>query len=136
MDAQGQVRAFVAGGGHFARFGLDFGSNKLCVDFERPNLTLDLGFLLIPHDPQIELRLKIEPKIRSRSEHVSKPKSHLRRDATLLLDDIVDTRSRNVQSQCQLISVQVKRYHKLFSRNLARMNWFQSAHVSSLSDNP
>src|SRR3979411_883647 len=63
------------------------------------------------------------------------PKSHLKRDTALLLDDIVDAWSRNVQSQCQLISVQVKRRHKLFSKNLARMNWFQSSHVSSLSDN-
>jgi len=108
---------------------------NLCVDFKRTNLILNLSFLLIPHDSQIKLRLKIKPKIGSRSERISKPKSHLGRDTTLLLDDIVDAWSRNVQSQCQLISVQVQRHHKLFSKNLARMNWFQSSHVSSLSDN-
>src|SRR6266436_3755925 len=108
---------------------------NLCVDFKGTNLILDRSFLLIPHDSQIKLRLKIEPKIGSRSEHISKPKSHLRRDTALLLDDIVDAWSRNVQSQCQLISVQVKRHHKLFSKNLARMNWFQSSHVPPLSHN-
>src|SRR3981081_3439646 len=108
---------------------------NLCVEFKRTNLILDLSFLLIPYDSQIKLRLKIKPKIGSRSERISEPKSHLRRDTALLLDDIVDTWSRNVQSQCQLISVQAKRHHKLFSKNLARMNWFQSSHVSSLSDN-
>ena len=107
---------------------------NLCVDFKRTNLILDLSFLLIPHDSQIKFRLKIQPKIGSRSEHISKPKSHLRLDAPLLLT-IVDAWSRNVRSQRQLISVQVKGHHKLFSKNLARMNWFQSSHVSSLSDN-
>ena len=111
-------------------------SKNLSVDFKRTNLILDLSFLLIPHDSQIKLRLKIEPKIGSRSEHIAKPKSHLSRDTALLLDDFVDAWSRNVQSQCQFISVQVKRHHKLFSKNLARMNWFQSSHVSSLNDNP
>jgi hypothetical protein len=109
---------------------------NLYVDFKRTNLILDLSFLLIPHDSQIKLRLKIEPKIGSRSKHISKPKSHLRGDTALLFDDFVNAWSRNVQSQCQLISVQVKRHHKLFSKNLARMNWFQSNHVSSISDNP
>src|ERR1700730_12133731 len=104
---------------------------NLCVDFKRTNLILDLSFLLIPHDSQIKLRLKVEPKIGSRSERVYSGKSHLRRDTALLLEDIVDAGSRNVQSQCQLISVQVKRHHKLFSKNLARMNWFQWSHVSS-----
>src|ERR1700679_1350033 len=107
---------------------------NLCVDFKRTNLVLDLSFLLIPHDSQIKLRLKIMPKIGSRSERVSKPKSHLGRDTALLLDDIVDAGSRNVQSQCELISVQMQRHHKLFSKNLAWMNWFQSSHVPSLSD--
>jgi hypothetical protein len=115
--------------------GMGLALKKLCVDFKRTNLIFDHSFLLIPYDSQIKLRLKIEPKIWSRSEHISKPKSHLRRDTALLVDDIVDAWSSNVQSQCQLISVQVKRHHKLFSKNLARMNWFQSSHVSSLSDN-
>jgi len=80
---------------------------NLCVDFKRTNLILDLSFLLIPYDSQIKLRLKIKPKIGSRSERISKPKSHLGRDTALLLNDIVDAWSRNVQSQCQFISVQV-----------------------------
>ena len=104
MDAQGQVRAFVAGGGHFARFGLDFGSNKLCVDFERPNLTLDLGFLLIPHDSQIKLQLKINPKIGSRSECISKPESHLWRDTAPLLDDIVDAGAGTCRADASLFA--------------------------------
>ena len=53
---------------------------------------------------------------------------HLGRDTALLLDDIVDAWSRNVQSQCQLISVQMKRHHKLFSKNLARMKIAERLH--------
>jgi hypothetical protein len=34
---------------------------NLCVDFKRTYLTLDLRILLIPHDSQIKLRLKVEP---------------------------------------------------------------------------
>ena len=71
---------------------------SLCVDFKRTNLILDRSFLLIPYDSQIKLRLKIKPKIGSRSERISKPKSHLRRDTAPLLDDIVDAWSRNVRS--------------------------------------
>src|SRR5271155_752373 len=80
---------------------------NLCVDFKTTNLILDRSILLIPYDSQIKLRLKIKPKIRSRSERISEPKSHLRRDTALLLDDIVDAWSRNVQSQCQLIMLGV-----------------------------
>src|SRR5277367_2029169 len=47
--------------------------NRLCVDFNRANLTLDLGFLLIAHDSQIELGLKIEPKTGSGSERTTEP---------------------------------------------------------------
>jgi hypothetical protein len=101
---------------------------QLRGDFKRTNLILDLSSHLIPYDSQIKLQLKIEPKIGSRSEHISEPKSHLRRDTALLVDDTVDAWSRNVQSQCQLISVQAKRHHKLFSKDLAWMNWFQSGH--------
>src|SRR5580700_7732137 len=102
---------------------------NLCVDFKRTNLILDRSFLLIPYDSQIKLRLKIKPKIGSRSERISEPKSHLRRDTALLLHNIVDAWGRNVQSQRQLISVQVTRHHKLFSKNLAWMNWLQSGHL-------
>ena len=101
---------------------------QLRGDFKRTNLILDLSSHLIPYDSQIKLQLKIEPKIGSRSERISKPKSHLRRDTALLLHNIVDAWGRNVQSQCQLISVQVTRHHKLFSKNLAWMNWLQSGH--------
>ena len=85
----------------------------LCGDFYRSNLALDLGFLLIAHDSQIKLGLKIEPKTGSSSDYITEPQRHLRRDTALLLDDIVDGGSRYVQSQCQLISVQAHPLHKL-----------------------
>jgi hypothetical protein len=108
----------------------------LCVDFKRANLILDLGFLFVPYDSQVILRLKIEPKVGSHAERVSEPESHFRRDSALLVDDIVDGRRRNVQSQRQLIAGEMKRRHELFPQDLARMNWFQACHGSSLSDNP
>jgi hypothetical protein len=101
---------------------------QLRGDFKRTNLILDLSSHLIPYDSQIKLQLKIKPKIGSRSQRISEPKSHLRRDTSLLLHNVVDAWSGNVQSQCKPISVQAKRHHKLFSKNLARMNWFQSSH--------
>ncbi len=76
---------------------------------ERANLTLNCCFFLVAHNPQIKLRLKIEPKIRRGPEEASKSKSHFRGDATLFVDDVVDARSRDVQSQSQLVGIQVKR---------------------------
>jgi len=103
---------------------------NLCVDFKRTNLILDGSFFLIPYDSQIKLRLEIKPKIGSRSERISEPKSHLRRDTALLLNDIVDAWSRNVESQC------LKSFRRAGCRMFTNLRTFSSWKSLSVSEHP
>jgi len=70
------------------------------------------------------------------AEESRQSEGHLRGNATLLLNDFIDARRRDSQSQCKLIRVQTEGDYKLLAKDLPRMD--ELALVSShfpLSDN-
>ena len=100
------------------------------------NVAFDLGLRLPPRNGQIVVGLEIYPELGCSAEESRQSEGHLRGNATLLLNDFIDARRRDSQSQCKLIRVQTEGDYKLLAKDLPRMD--ELALVSShfpLSDN-
>jgi hypothetical protein len=88
----------------------------------RPNLLVDLRSELVLGNFQIIGSLEIQPVTRAGLEIARQPQSSISGDASPLVNDLGDSRDRNVQIKGQPVHAQTEWLEIVFTKNFTRMD--------------